>query len=144
MTALEDGLKTPPQLNPDKSSRQVYAKDVNKTTGGQKKDPVTSSAIQQGDSGFSESSDLSLQRLSGNNRESEGWEGNSSSEPEICLTDWAEVQKQILDSAHPMWIIPCFQNSEGDDEVIQIRVNNKTLDEALFARFRREYFTIFS
>ena len=126
------------------SLRAVSGKGVNKIAGGQKEIPVTSSAVRQQEAfSFLEASDVGLQRLSGNNREPEGQEGKSSSTPEI-RADRAETRNHDSDSEKPMWIIPCFRNSERDDQAVQIRVGRLTFDGALFSRFRREYFTICS
>ncbi|KAL9121975.1 MAG: hypothetical protein Q9187_001474, partial [Circinaria calcarea] len=91
---------------------------------------------------FSESGDLGIQRLSGGNAETGGRREQDPNPSEVRTRDWVNAEIGDANSKQTLWIIPCFRNPKGDDQVVQVRVSDRTLDGALFSRFRREYFMI--
>lgn len=53
-------------------------------------------------------------------------------------------EEEDANSGQALWVMPCFRNPKGDDQVVQVRVSDRTLDGALFSRFRRQYFIVSS
>ena len=85
---------------------------------------------------------MGLQKLPARNEDADSREDQGPSDTKIRTFDLTDGEQQGHTSVEPLWIIPCFQNPEGDDQAVQVRVSSKTLDGALFSRFRHEYFTI--
>lgn len=85
---------------------------------------------------------MGLQKLPARNKDADCREEQGPSDTKIRTFDLADAEQHGQNFVEPLWIIPCFQNPEGDDQAVQVRVSNKTLDGALFSRFRHEYFTI--
>lgn len=102
---------------------------------------ITAAGQPQG-SNFSEVGDMGLQRLSARNQDADYKEEQDPGDTKVRTFDWADAEQEGQSSVQPLWIIPCFQNPEGDDQAVQVRVSSKTLDGVLFSRFRHEYFTI--
>lgn len=93
---------------------------------------------------FSESGDLSSQRLLTANASDEDKSDQDSNPPEVRTHDRPNADESDGILGQALWVIPCFRNSKGDDQVVQVRVSDSTSDSALFSRFRREYFRISS
>lgn len=87
---------------------------------------------------------MGVQRLPVGSAEAGGRREQDPNPSEVRTRDWADAEERDANSGQALWVIPCFRNPKGDDQVVQVRVSDRTLDGALFSRFRREYFMISS
>lgn len=91
-----------------------------------------------------ESGDLSMQRLPAESADAGGRREQNPNPSEVRTHDGPGAEERNAKFEQALWVIPCFRNSNGDDQVIQVSVTDKTSDGALFSRFRQEYFRISS
>lgn len=92
----------------------------------------------------SESGDISLQRAPTESASDEGRSKQDSNPTEARTHNWPVVEERDANFGQGLWVVACFRNSKGDDQVVQVRVSDRTKDSILFFRFRQEYFRISS
>lgn len=93
---------------------------------------------------FLESGDVSIQRVPAESTSDGGRSKQDLELTEARTHNWPVVEQWDTSFGQALWVIACFRNSKGDDQVVQVRVGDRTKDSTLFSRFRKEYFRISS